>query len=425
MRRRVLVVFETHWDRPQLEACRPAWSEAYELAFSEPSDDDCRWDLPVLEHLARETERWRGAIAGVFSTSDYPGAPFAAALAEALGLPGTPPEVILRASQKHASRLAQREVVPAAVPAFSLLDPDDPSTWDPEPGFPCFVKPVKGSFSILSGVRADRAELGAFLRSTPVANFRSGFITIFNKLAAHYGLDHDGRWFLAEGLLTGHQVTVEGWRSRSEGGILGVVDTLFHPATRSFAGFTYPSRLPADVQARLCDVAERAARHLGLVDTLYNVELTWDPETDRLGIVEINPRGCGQFGDLYQKVDGTNGYEVALALAAGVPPRLRPGAGACGAAASFPLRVYEPTRVVRAPDVERVRAVQERHPGTIVLIECETGELMSHFGQLEDGHSQRYAVLNVGGDDHEDVRRRCAAVQAELGFELAPLSQKR
>ena len=438
MRRKVLVVFETPWDRAQLEACRPAWERDYEIEFARPSDEACSWDLDVLGLLAEETARRRGPhardarIDGVLSTSDYPGATFAAALATALGLPGPTPQAVLRASQKHASRLVQRQVAPEAVPPFSLLDPDDPSTWDPEPGFPCFVKPVKGAFSILSGVMTSREELGAFLRSPRVASYRTEFLAIFNRLAAHYELEHDGRYFLAEGLLQGLQVTVEGWRTRSASGTLGVVDSIFRPGTRSFEAFEYPSRLPAEVQARLVDVAQRVAGALGLVDTLFNVELTWDPATDRIGILEVNPRGCGQFADLYAKVDGTSGTEVALALATGAPPpgprpdrarRAGPagGPGSFAAAASFPLRVYEPARAVHAPDAERVRAVQARHPATLVHVECRSGELLTDFGELEDGHSHRYAVVNLGAADRAGLRPRLEEVRAELGFVLEPL----
>lgn len=421
MKKRVCILFETCWDRLQLDACRPAWSGSFDVDLAPPSDHDCPWDLDVTAHLAREAERLRGTIDGVFSTSDYPGATAAATLATALGLPGSEPAAVLRASQKHASRLAQREVVPEAVPPFGLVDPDDPATWDPAPGFPCFVKPVKGAFSVMSGVFASREELAAFLRSERVAAFRSEFMAIFNRLARAHGLAHDGRWFIAEGLLRGRQATVEGWRARSGAGVLGVVDSVFQPGTRSFTSFQYPSSLPGEVQERMGAISERAAAHLGLVDTLYNVELTWDPDMDRIGIIEVNPRACGQFADLYQKVDGTNGYEVTLEVAVGGTPRPRRREGAFAAAASFPLRIYQPARVVRSPGLERIREVQTEHPGTLVLLECATGDLLTDFGELEDGQSHRYAVVNLGGDGPEDLQQRLSHVQGALGIELAPL----
>jgi hypothetical protein len=40
-RRRVLVLFETSWDRRQLAACERRWSDSIEVAFSLPNDADC------------------------------------------------------------------------------------------------------------------------------------------------------------------------------------------------------------------------------------------------------------------------------------------------------------------------------------------------------------------------------------------------
>jgi len=419
--KRILVLFETAWDRPQLEACRASWSDRYEVAFAEPADAETPWDLDIVDYIAREAARWRGVVDGVFSTSDYPGATTAGALAGALGLAGSAPAAILRASHKYQSRLAQREVAPEAVPAFALLDPRDPATWTPSCGFPCFVKPVKGAFSIMAGKVASTEELRAFLTDSRAAWFENVFLCIFDQLVQHFGLDHDGRWFIAEKLLSGRQVTVEGWRTRSDAGILGIVDSTFQPGTKSFVRFDYPSSLSAGVQERMADVVLRVTSHLGLVDTLFNVEMTWDPETDAIGIVEVNPRACGQFADLYQKVDGVHAYEVALAVAAGDPPPVgQRGAGAFAAAASFPLRAFEPVRVRRSPPADAVRRVQSAHPGTIIWIECATGDVLADFGKLEDGESYRYAIVNLGGRDRDDLAARCARVRTDLEIELEP-----
>jgi hypothetical protein len=424
---KVLVVFETMWDRPQLAAMAADPAGAGELGqalFAAPRDADVRWDLDVVGWVAEEARRWRGAIDGVFSASDYPGSIAAAALAAELDLPGPRPEAVLRAAHKHLARLAQREVAPEAVPPFALVDPDDPRTWHPPFGFPCFAKPVKGTFSVLARAVADHGELARHLGSPETAAFRTHFLDIFERLLGHYGIDASGRDFLCEGLLEGAQVTVEGWRSRDAGGILGVVDSTFEPGTRSFTRFDYPSALPPAVQERMGDIALRVAERLGLEHTLFNVELTWDPATERIGIIEINPRVCGQFADLYQKVDGTHGYEVAFALATGRAPRPRRRAGPFAAAASFPLRVFEPALVRRVPSEEELRTVERAHPGTVVWIECEPGErlLRGHGGDApsEDETSHRYAVINLGGTDRADLSRRLERVQTELGLEIEP-----
>ena len=140
---------------------------------------------------------------------------------------------------------------------------------------------------------------------------------------------------------------------------------------------------------------------------------------DRIAIVEINPRMCGQFADLYEKVDGMSGYEVALALALGDEPVLHRRRGIHGAAASYPLRIFESMRIERAPSPALIASVEEAFPGTLVWSECETGDVMSDFESSEDGKSARYAVVNVGAEDRQGLAVRRDEVVRELGYRFA------
>jgi hypothetical protein len=147
--------------------------------------------------------------------------------------------------------------------------------------------------------------------------------------------------------------------------------------------------------------------------------MMYDALTDRVSIIEVNPRICGQFADLYQKVDGTSSYEIALALCTGARPRFAPGHGRYAAAASFPLRVFEPSAAAAAPCDADAAAAEAMFPDTIVWRECRAGDELADFGG-EDGGSQRYAVINLGGDDRADLARRFGAVEQRLGFRFRP-----
>lgn len=420
MKKRVLVVFPTAWDERQLDALPAAVRARYETILDEPRDDDVRWDLDVLAYVDERVARWRGRIDGVFSSSDYPGAVAAAAIAAELGLPGARPESVLRASHKYHARLVQRAVAPAAVPRFRLFDPADERTWPRGDELPCFVKPVKASFSLFARHVADEDALRAFASAPALAEFRAYYVRLFDTLAARYapGLE-SARAFLAEEPLDGEQVTVEGWVQHGEAHVLGVVDTSFHPGTRSFARFDFPSALPAPVQARLARIARDAALALGLDHTLFNVELFHHPASERTSIIELNPRLCGQFGDLHEKVGGTNGFALGLALACGESPELG-AAGAFAAAASVPLRVFCSTVIERVPSAGRLREVERRHPGTLVWSDYRAGDLLRVGPDVEDGRSVRYGVVNLGGASRSDIEARLAALVTELGFELAP-----
>jgi biotin carboxylase len=235
-------------------------------------------------------------------------------------------------------------------------------------------------------------------------------------------LEVNGSFFLAEGLLTGRQVTVEGFAGPDgEVSVLGVVDSVRHPSTKSFVRFDYPSSLSLRVRSRMEDVAGRVVRALELRSTLFNIEMMYDVRRDRIFIVEVNPRMCGQFADLYERVDGVNGYEIALALATGEKPVAKKKKGRDRVASSYPLRIFEPCRVARAPTEDDIRAAERLHPGTLVWPECAEGERLEDFESLEDGQSFRYAVVNVSAPDRGMLQRRFEEVRRALGYYFEPI----
>jgi len=416
-------VLETDWDRRQLAACRARWEDAVEVAFPPPDDLECPADFDPVAFVEAAASGALGRVDGVTSSSDYPGASVAAAIATRLGLPGPRPERVICASHKYYSRVVQRGAAPEAVPDFALLDPRRPDAPPPLP-FPFFAKPVKGAFSVLARRIEDAAALRAYLASPAVAEFTRDYMGIFNRLVAAYtDLEIDGRWLLAEELLRGDLVTIEGFVADGPVQVLGVVDSILHP-NGSFARFDYPSRLPADVREHMADVADRVVRALGLESTLFNIEMVHDPATGAVKVVEVNPRLCGQFADLYQKVDGANTYEIALALCTGHAPRLERGAGPFAAASSLPLRVFEPVRVEAAPGPDAVADAEALFPGTLVWSECRAGDALADFDVDEDGASHRYAVVNVGGADAAEVADRAEAVRARLGYSMKALREE-
>jgi hypothetical protein len=416
---RLLCVFETAWDRVQLDRCRDAWEGRLQVVFPEPTDADCPADFDALAWAERAVAGGLGRIDGVFSASDYPGAILAAAIATRLSLPGSKPEAVLRASHKYYSRRSQRESAPEAVPRFGLLRPGA-SARVPFP-FPMFVKPVKGSYSVLARRMQTQRELDDFLATPEVREYTNDYLGIFNRLVAAFTrFEYDGRWLLVEELLRGRLVTVEGYVCAGEVAQLGIVDSVLHPQG-SFARFDYPSALPPEVQSRMQEIARRVIARLGLDWTLWNIEMIWDPERNHIAIVEVNPRICGQFADLYQKVDGTNGYAIALALAQGQTPKLVRGGGRYRLASSYPLRVFEPARVTHAPTQEEVAAAAALHPQALVWTECQAAQELSDFAAGEDGASFRYAVVNLGADTPEEREARRDAIVSRLGYAFEPL----
>jgi biotin carboxylase len=197
--------------------------------------------------------------------------------------------------------------------------------------------------------------------------------------------------------------------------VLGCVDVAMYPQTEAFMRFDYPSRLQADMQARAADVARRFLEAVGFSHGLFNMEFFYDAETDALTVIEFNPRLASQFSDLYRRVEGINLHEIALALAHGQDPanlpRLVPTAGA---ASSFVYREFDPAATVAVPDAQRQRAFHEAWPDALLLTFPKSrGSTERDYKWLG---SHRYGIMHLGGQDAADLRQRCEAASALLGW---------
>ncbi|MGH2369618.1 MAG: ATP-grasp domain-containing protein [Chloroflexota bacterium] len=417
--KRVVLLCPNSWDEVQLAACRPRWEGKYTILphGRDVEDNPGAFEaLGFVEDALREYSRQ--PIDGVTSSSDYPGCLVAAAIASELGLPGPRPEQVLRCSHKYYARLAQQEAAPEATPRFSLIDPQRLRPDALELEFPLFVKPVKSWFSVFARQVESFDALQRFLAQPDLQAHLSTFVSPFNQFLARYtDFRFDGGYLLAEELLSGDQVTVEGFVFQGEVTIIGIVDSVMYPGTISFQRFDYPSSLPDDVQARMEDVARRVMRHMGFEGGLFNVELFYDRHADQIHIIEINPRMCGQFADLMELVNGTNTYEILLALAAGERPVVQRGQGPCQVAASFALRAFEDKIVRRVPDRQQIDALRREFLLSVVKVYYRQGERLSERDQ-SDGYSHRYAIVNMGGQDRPSLLADFAEAERRLGFAL-------
>ncbi len=420
----ILIVCPTHRDKRELEAYKP---QGHRFHFYDYASDDLETltaaqggaapSVKPAEQALNELLRLARKVGaeGVLSTDDYPGSTLASIVARELGLPGVPPEVNLLCQHKYYSRLAQLRLVPEAVPEFHLIDPRGGTA--PPGRLPLFLKPAKSFFSV-GARKVERPEdWPAAVRGAALPD---AFFAPFNRLLKSYTrLELGADRVLAEGYLAGDQVTVEGWCRRGRAGILGVVDSVFFPGTRSFKRFDYPSRLPEAVQARMTILARGVMEGLDYGDGLFNIELMHDPDTGRLGIIEINPRMSSQFADLFEKVDGVNSYALALDLALGRPPSVPKRAGRHAAAASCVLRAFEDRKLLRVPSEVRLDALRRAHPDIRIELLATEGLRLSE--QMQDPESYRYGIVNLGGASLAAILEAFEDAERRLDFVFAPV----
>ena len=395
MKPKLLFLFPDGWDEAALGS-EPAIGERFHVVregfdlFRFPQNANLLW-FDARRWVGRLARRYRNAgVAGVVSTNEQYGALLAATLARELDLPGTDPAAIIRAQHKYYARCALAHALPEANPRVALLPYafEDASIASRDPGlpFPFFVKPVKATYSVLA------------------------------KRVEHREFRVDPLQMMGESLLEGVQINVDGWMHRGAIGFFGIVDSVMYPGTQAFARFEYPSRLPVDAQSGAYATAERAMRAVGFDHGAFNIELFWQPATGRMHIVEINPRLAAQFGDLYDKVDGTHPYAVLADLASGRAPRWVRGQGRFRAATSFVLREFDGAVKV-APDRMQLRWLAEHHPDARLFTFIKHGG--SRAREMKWLGSYRYAAMNVGGASREDVEQRFADICRHVTFERA------
>jgi biotin carboxylase len=424
--RTILVLCPTHRDHRELgRLARPethylfhdyASTSLEELIGGGAGASDTAADpIAELDRILARIERLE--IEAVVSTDDYPGSVLAAVVAKHLCLPGPEPEVNLVCQHKYLSRVAQRKIAPAAVPSFLLIDVADQAALPDDICFPAFVKPVKSFFSIGAQAVTSRAELAAV--KCRWARLDQFFLPLERLLQLYTGVGIGTKRVIAEGLLVGEQVTVEGYAYGGEVSILGVVDSILFPGTVAFSRFEYPSSLPESVHARMADLVGSLMRGIGFDNGMFNVELMYDEAEDRIGIIEINPRMASQFADLYEKVDGTNSYEILLDIGAGRAPAPKRRQGSHSFAASCVLRTFEDCLVAAMPSDAELERLALLRPDMRVEFHAMVGRKLSD--EMQDGCSYRYGIINLGGRDRADVLEQFEELRSGLGFSLLPV----
>lgn len=417
----VVLISPNVWDRAQIPPLIDASRLPYKVQSYGP---DLEHSLEVLDadaFIRRAVDDLSAMkVRGVTSSSDYPGCLLASFVAQELGLPGPDPRSLLLCSHKYYARLAQSAAVPEATPQFRLLNPRATPFRDFDLPFPVFVKPVKSWFSQFARRVESFEEMRAFLTSPGVATHLRDFVRPMNQLLARYpDFEVDAGYMLAEEVLTGQQVTLEGLVTQGRVIVVGIVDSVMYARSNSFEHFDYPSSLAPEVAERMRLLSERAMSHVGFDQGLFNVEFIYDSVADSIGIVEINPRMCGQFADLMGAVNGTNTYELLFALAVGatIPP-VRPG-GTHRLGTSYVLRHFQDAVVVRAPDLTTV--AERAGPASVTLVSAfyGDGDRLSDNDFESDGYSYRYAVVNVVADSPETLAEHLTIARNALTFDFA------
>lgn len=419
-RPRLLVLFPKDWDRHHY--ARPAMRDAYDVHFMGFDLFKFPENLTLLFfHVERYIERCiaycrRHRIDAVISNHEPMGAMVAAAVTERLGMPGPGLSAIMLAQHKLAAREVLARALPDHVPEFAAFpfDIKDPAAFPL--AFPCFVKPVKATFSVLA-LRAH-----GFDDVRRLLDLGMGEMFIVRRLTRPFNqlidrvpeIAQDADRMIAEGLIHGQAVNLDGYVENGTPEVLGICDEHMYPGTDAFSHFEYPSALPRAVQARIAEVGRRAIQAIGFRHGFFNMELAYDPRRDRIQIIEINPRMASQMMSLYADALGIDAYPMEAELALGRrPPRRAPRAHP-GVAASFAFRRFDGRQVTRPTQAQLDRIAAEVPDATLMQYIKPMSGLRHEMRWMG---SYRYALVNLGAPDQTELYRRFARIARILGWD--------
>lgn len=416
----ILVLFPKDWDRIELDHPRYQgrfrfFYEGFDL-FRFP-DNTRLLTFDARRYVDRLVRKYRGRIDGVISNNEHFGTLIAAVLAQRLGLPGADPALIIATQHKYYSRCLQSRIVPEATPRFEALPYAGGINRSPEFGFPCFVKPVKATYSVLARRIDSFAQLRALMDFSPLEGLiLRKLVQPFDDLMHMYTPFTIGaRAMIAEEILEGLQVNVDGYVHQGRITVLGIVDEVMYPGTQAFMRFEYPSQLAPDVLQRMIALTEKLLAGIDYSHGFFNIELIVDPQSGAIRIIEINPRMASQIANLYRRVDGCDPYGMLLDLATGDVPKSVRGAGEFRAAASFVFRRFDGRAAGSVPGAEQIAAMQRRYPDARLILYLKRGAGLAR--EMKWLGSHRYAVLNLGGRDAADLQLRYEAIRRELALD--------
>lgn len=405
--KKILVLFPNDWDKVEFA------SERYQgkVSFDYLGDDLFKFpgllklaNFNVSRFIDRVTRKIKSeGFDAVLSTDEYIGAIIAAVCARNCGLPGSNAAQIILAQHKYYSRLMQQKTCPDAAVECALVPLSIPGDFESALSFPFFAKPVKGTFSLFAKKIDTMAALKQHLAFNPLERLALNRITKpFNDLLKAYSeLEFDANYFIGEEMISGVQVTVDGFVWEQNVTILGVVDSVMFPDTNVFERFEYPSRLSSKVQERMVQIVSDFISGMQYESGQFNVELFYDAATDVIRIIEINPRLSYQFADLYENVDGTNMYDILVDLSLGRCPEFVSGNGRFNFSSSFVLRTFEGKKLMAIPDEDEISKFNRRYPESKIKIYGKKGQRLA--GEMRAIGSYRHGIVNVGVESLLDL----------------------
>jgi biotin carboxylase len=404
---------------PTLDAAAQARSLKYHRLLTIGELQSGEVSVPDLVDRARGVlDAFDGSIDAIVGYWDFPVSTLVPILAERYGTRSTSLESVVKCEHKYWSRLEQQKVTDRH-PRFGRVDLDADDPQPPEDvSFPMWLKPALSYSSELAFGVKDMDEFRDAVRQIRAGISRVGrpFEYILDQLELPPEMDGVGAQVcLAEEAMTGLQVAVEGYVQQGEVTVYGVLDSINYPGTASFQRHQYPSTLPPQVIAQLHDVTGRVMRRIGFDSATFSVEYFYDPKTQEISLLEINPRHSQSHAELFEYVDGVPNHHAMLGLALGDDPAMPRRKGPYALAAKWYYRWFTDGVVRDVPSPDDLARIERETDGVRVDVTTEEGQVLSDLSQ-QDSYSYELAHIFTGGNSEDELRAKYDRCVAALGL---------
>lgn len=404
------------------------WKVVPVLAWSDVQPAHARIDFEELYAKAHKIiDAQAEPPDAIIGYLDFPVTSLVALLQRDYGLPGASPEAVAKCEHKYWMRLYQKRVFPKETPKFKAINPFARDEARKQvPPYPFWLKPVKGHSSVLGFMVERPSQLSEALHACRQKIHLFG--EPFNHFLKHVGDRHeikgvDGNFAIVESIISArHQFTLEGYVWKGKTTVYGAVDSLRqgHYGT-SLSCYRYPAKLPEAVVERATGIAAKVLDAIGYDNAPFNVEFFWDPDSDALNLLEINPRISKSHSPLFAMVDGASHHKVAIDLALGRKPEMPHRKGKDAVAGKFMLRSFEADGVVkRVPHADEIADLVRILPDIDVNVLVSAGQKLSDLA-YQDSYSYELADVFLGGEDEEMLIDAYARCLDSLNIYIKPL----
>jgi len=390
-------------------------NKKYEVVIDTLEDIEGLGVKDYVEKKISQINSGKLKINGIAATSDQCNA-IVAILAKQTGKIGTSLESILACQNKYISRLKQKEICPKNCPDFCLAVSNHLK-------FPVFVKPVRSSLSfhsfkvtsskaLIKAIESGKAMIPRsnklYQEIIDLGYFRHKNLNDFNNL-------------ICEEIVTGEQITVDGYIYKNKVVLFGITKSIFLPNKISFTRFDYPYEFEPELNNKIESLSKKLASGLGLNNTLFNIEFVVNLRTNKIFIIEINGRLSLQFAHLIHTVSGYNPLEAMADISVGKEPGffLKNENKKYKICSSCVLRKRFDHRVLQVPQEKELDTLSEKHSDIQITSLIQEGKKLSDYRQ--DSKTFRYAIVDIPGNDLCDIKRKLYKVRSELKYRFSEL----